>query len=160
MPSVKDNNGKEWSFSVNVASLARVKENLGFDLLSVAGDAQALPRLHGDPVHLINCLYWLCKADVPVETFQEGWSGESIEAAYSAICEGIIGFFPSCRRQIVKQFVETFTEIMATARELAPQELQNVKEAALEAMRKQSGGQSGTAPESSELTPEASLSGS
>lgn len=162
MPSAKDINGKEWAFTVNVASLARVKEKLGFDLLSVVGEFSSLNKLYADPIHLTSCLFWLCNpSEITLEKFQEGWSGESVEKAFEAVSEGVVDFFPNSRRQIVKDLLKTFAEIMATARQLAPEEIQTLKANAIKAMQpKTSGDSSGGAPESSESILENSPSGS
>ena len=158
MPSVKDVGGKEWSFTVNVASLARVKEGMKWDLLSVVGDKNSLPRLFGDPELLTGCLYFLCGSSVGQltrEQWGESWSGDSLDRAYEAICEGLIDFFPSSRRQSVADLIRTYNEITATAREMAPQELAEAKRIALEEM---SGKKSGSSQESLESIPENSLS--
>lgn len=154
MPSVKDINGKEWSFTVNVASLARVKEGMKWDLLSVVGDRTSLPRLFGDPELLAGSLYFLCGSKVGEltrEQWGEAWAGDTLDKAYDAICEGLIDFFPSSRRQAVADLIRTYNEITAAAREMAPQELIEAKRIALAEL---SGVKSGSSPESSESIPE------
>lgn len=157
MPSVKDVNGKAWEFTVNVASLARVKDNLSWDLLSIAYDKNSLPRLYGDPALLVDCLFFLCGSrvgEMTLDLWRENWSGDCLDAAYTAVCDGVCDFFPSSRRQTIKDMIRVFDEITATAREMAPAELEETKERALSLLRNPSGEQSGTSPESSESTPE------
>lgn len=152
MPSVKDINGKSWEFTVNTASLARVKEGVKWDLLSVAWDKLSLPRLYGDPGLLVDCLYFLCGSrvgDLSLDSWRENWAGDCLDKAYEVVCEGLIDFFPSSRRATVKDLIRTYDEITAAARELAPEELEQAKNQTLEVMRKGFGETSGNSPESS-----------
>lgn len=157
MPSVKDINGKVWEFTVNTASLARVKEGVKWDLLSVAWDKASLPRLYGDPGLLVDCLFYLCGSRVgqlTLDSWRENWAGDCLDNAYEAVCEGLIDFFPSSRRATVKDLIRTYDEITAAAREMAPAEMEQAKNQTLDLLKKGSGEISGNSPESSESTPE------
>lgn len=152
MPSVKDINGKEWTFTINVASLSRVKDGLDWDLLSIVTDKESLPRLYGDPIHLTRILFYLCRPEnIGIDDWGELWSGDCLDSVYEAVCSGLIDFFPRSRRETVRGLILTYNEMTAAARELVPRELQEAKLKGIAAM---SGSSSGNVPESLESTPE------
>ncbi len=101
-----DSENRSWSCTITVATVKRVQQLAEVNLLEAFDGL--LMKLADDPVSLANVLYAVCKlqADergVTDEQFGELLGGETIEGATTALVQGIIDFFPSQRRQILKQ---------------------------------------------------------
>ena len=101
-----DSENRGWSCAITVATVKRVQQLAEVNLLEAFEGL--LMKLAEDPVSLANVLYAVCKlqADergVTDEQFGELLGGETIEGATTALVQGIIDFFPSQRRQILKQ---------------------------------------------------------
>jgi hypothetical protein len=101
-----DSDNRSWSCAITVATVKRVQQLAEVNLLEAFDGL--LMKLADDPVSLANVLYAVCKlqADergVTDEQFGELLGGETIEAATTALVQGIIDFFPNPRRQVLKQ---------------------------------------------------------
>lgn len=107
MKLFKDNAGRDWSVSVNVATLKRVRDLLNVDLLDMA----TLEKLSADPVLLVDVLYVICRdeakaGDVTDEQFGVGLAGDSLDAATTAMMEELVSFFPPRRRAILRKIID------------------------------------------------------
>ena len=101
-----DSSGNSWSCTITVATVKRVQQLTGVNLLEAFEGL--LMTLADDPIQLANVLYVVCKpqADerkITDEQFGELLAGDVIESATSAFVQGLIDFFPNQRRQILKQ---------------------------------------------------------
>ena len=103
MKIFKDTEGRDWTVSVNVAAIKRVRDLLEINLYAIADDGFALfGRLIGDPILLADVLYCLVKdqADkrgLSDEDFGRSLAGGVIADAQSALIDEIIDFFPDPR---------------------------------------------------------------
>ena len=104
MRTFSDTNGREWSVSMNVAALKRVRDLLGIDLMDLPAMEQKQPeqgllhRLGTDPVLLVDVLYVLVKpqadaAGVSAEQFGEALGGDALEHATDTFMREVVGFF-------------------------------------------------------------------
>ena len=143
-----DNEGRTWVVNVNVDAIKRVRSLCNIDLLE-AVDGKIIDKLIADPITLCDCLYVVCKpqADelkVTDEDFGRAMAGDCLEQATQALLEDLVDFFPSRRRQILKQAlgkmktVETRALDLAEARLMGP-ELDKEINAILERVGKSSG---------------------
>lgn len=121
----KDTEGREWTISVTVSAVKRVRDLCKLDLLDVVGpDGGALGKLSSDPVLLANVLYVLCKpkADergITDEQFGEALAGDAIEAATAALLEDLVDFFPKPKREVLRKMLEAARRVEARQMERA-----------------------------------------
>jgi hypothetical protein len=98
-----DNAGRTWTLAINVWAVKKVKGLLGVDLYSlIDGNFEALGKLVGDPVGLVEVLYCLCKDEadrlgVSDEDFGRGMGGDSLARATDAFLAEYTDFFPDPR---------------------------------------------------------------
>jgi len=114
MHTFKDNQGRQWTVEITVAALKRVKALTGVDLAGIL-EGGVLERLAIDPVLLGDVLYAICKpqadaGNVSDEDFGSALAGDAIEKATDALLEGLVDFFPSARREILKILLKKVRE--------------------------------------------------
>jgi hypothetical protein len=107
VPIWKDALGREWTCIITVAQIRLSKELAGVDLLNVF-DGELLMSLAEDPVKLSATLWAINKTQadskqVTQQSFEEGLVGDAIEAAGTALIDGLINFFPSSRRDVLRR---------------------------------------------------------
>lgn len=105
MPSFKDNAGREWLVTLNVAQAKRLREKLAIDLNDALG-GDLCERLADDAELLCNALFVLVEKQalekqVTDEQFGEGLAGDAIGAATDCLLEAIVSFFPPQRRALL-----------------------------------------------------------
>ena len=118
MRTFKDNEGRTWSFALNVYQMKRVRARLGIDLVNVIAldpdgkvKVDLVDRIAGDPCLLVDIL-WVCveeeakKAGVTDEQFGRSLAGDSIEEATRAFLDELVDFFPGAKRLFLKKAVE------------------------------------------------------
>jgi hypothetical protein len=121
MHSFKDAVDRNWQVPVNVASVKRVKEALGVDLLQCTdAKANVLERLANDPVLLVDVLFILCQdqaatKEVTDVQFGESLWGEALDRATDAFLEALTDFFPRARRGVLKQLLTKFRDLETKA---------------------------------------------
>ncbi len=157
MKTFTDNAGRSWSVTINVAVLARVRDEAGVDLIRAFEPESGILERLADPVTLCAAVYAACrpqaeKLALTPEQFGESMAGDAIESAAAALLDELVDFFPSRRRAILRQIVDKMKQadelILASAKEALES---GQFDAALEAaMRAASGGRSGSSPASSE----------
>ena len=119
MKTFKDNAGRSWTVSVNVAAIKRVKSLLDVNLMeAVEGDL--LEKLSTDPVLLCDVVYAICKPEadaqgVTDEQFGQAMAGDAIEHATTALLEELIDFFPLAKRQVLHKALEKLRTVEAKA---------------------------------------------
>ena len=167
MHTFRDENGRQWTLAVNVASVRRVRSLAGIDLPGLFGDEmKPLAALLSDPCKLVDVLWVLAAkqaaaAGVTEESFAEGLLGDSLQAATEALLEELVDFFPDrARREALREVLTKGKEIGArlaarageTVRSLNPEEI-------AEALASRPRSSSGTAPASSASGQDDGLSG-
>ena len=117
MRTFRDNAGREWTLSLNVASVKRIRDLANVDVFS-GGLQKFLEDMTGNPVMLVDALYALVLPQTEMrgvsgESFAESIAGDVIEEASSAFLEELVDFFPKARRGILKRILETSREVEA-----------------------------------------------
>lgn len=159
MRMFKDNQGREWTVEITVATIKRVRGLAGVDLMEVLeGTNGLIEKLVRDPVLLCDVLYAVCKpqADerqVSDEAFGASMAGDAIEHATAALLEELVDFCPSPRdRANLGRVLKATREVMDKARDVVERRIDELidggalERAILEAA---GGGSSGSAPASS-----------
>jgi len=161
MRSFKDNAGRQWSVEINVAALKRVRGLTGTDLMQVI-EGTLIEKLIRDPVLLCDVVYAICKPEADARTppvideeFGKAMAGDAIEAATTAVLEELVGFCPSPRdRANLGRVLQATTKVMDRARDLVEKKLDSGElDRLADRLLQTAGGSSGSAPESSALTP-------
>jgi hypothetical protein len=158
-----DNDSRTWVISVTVDAIKRVRALCDVDLLE-AIDGKLLERLVSDPITLCDCIYALCKpqADeqgISDEAFGRAMAGDCLEQATESLLEDLVDFFPQRRRELLRGALTKLKEVEARAMDLAEQrllgpELDDQVDALLAQLAPAPGPSSGTAPASSDATPD------
>jgi hypothetical protein len=160
-----DNTGHEWTVSVNVASLKRVRDLVGVDLMELPSFDQASPagsllhRLGSDPILLVDVLFATLKpqADergVSDEQFAEALGGDALANATDALIIECVGFFRGGVRTALQTVLDKAKKADAILMEqLAAAVADPALDAAIDEAVKQAGSASGGAPASSASTP-------
>ncbi len=155
MKTFKDNQGREWSISVDVSAIKRVKSLLDVNLLEIV-DGKLLELLVSDPVMLCDIIYCLVKPEadekeVSDEDFGRAMGGDAIDHATAALLGELVGFFPKGKRQVLGKAVQKLKTFEARAVEVAEKRLDSPElEAEFEAALGSLGSSSGSLPGSSE----------
>lgn len=119
-----DATGRSWEIMINVATIKRVRDVCGVDLLDL-GDGGVMARLASDPVLLADVLFVVCDAErrgTP-EDFASGLAGDAIEHATAALIDELLDFFPPKKRLLLRKAVDRMQEMEQKAIELASQRL-------------------------------------
>lgn len=122
MRTFKDTAGRDWTISINVATVKRLRDVLQVDLMDVI-EGDLLRRLYSDPILLVDVVYVLVKpqADelgVTDEQFGAAMGGDSIEFATKAMVEEIVDFFPNRRdRERAKKVLAMFDQTVLRAQD-------------------------------------------
>jgi hypothetical protein len=138
-----DSDNRSWSCAITVATVKRVQQLAKVNLLEAFDGL--LMKLADDPVSLANVLYAVCKLqaderDVTDEQFGELLGGETIEAATTALVQGIIDFFPSQRRQVLKQIWAKTQKARQAVTDLAVEKVESPKLDELQTLELQAAG--------------------
>jgi hypothetical protein len=159
MKTFTDNAGRTWTIAINVATVRRVRDLLGVDLLEIV-EGKLIDRLIRDPILLCDVVYAVCKPEadaqnVTAEQFGQAMAGDAIDHATRALLGNLADFSPSPRDRANLQRVLAATwQAIETAQDLVQKrldggELERVVAQALASV----GGSSPSAPESSDSTP-------
>jgi len=158
MKTFKDNAGRTWTVSVDVAAIKRVRSMLDVDLME-AVDGKLFERLVSDPIMLCDVIYVLCKPDadaqsVSDEDFGRAMAGDALDHATTALLEELVGFFPQARRRLLAKALSKLKTLEARAMDVADKKLDSPElEAQLEAALESIGDSSGISPAASASTP-------
>jgi len=122
MRAFKDNAGRTWTISVNVAAIKRVISLVGVNLLDAAG-GKLIKDLISNPVLLVDVLYALCQPEaerlsVTDVQFGEAMAGDAIDLATTAMLEDLADFFPQARdRDRAKRVLRMISQMTAKAQD-------------------------------------------
>ena len=117
MKTFQDNAGRQWTVTLNVAALKRVRAMTSVDLFNVVTldenkkpDISLLERLSEDPILLVDVLYSVCKPEadtqnVSDEQFGAAMAGDAIEHATNALLEELVDFFPDPKRKVLRKIL-------------------------------------------------------
>jgi len=167
MKNFKDNAGRTWTVSVDVATIKRVRSLLDVDLMA-AVDGKLFERLVSDPVLLCDVIYVVCKPEadaqnVSDEDFGRAMAGDAVDHATTALLEELVDFFPQARRRLLAKALSKLKTLEARAMDVADKKLDSPElEAELEAILakideepepSEPGDSSGILPASSASTP-------
>ena len=151
MQTFRDNAGRTWTVSVDVAAIKRVRALAGFDLLSVI-DGKGIDRLVLDPVLLCDVLCAACRPEaerlgVSDEDFGRAMAGDAIEHATRALMEELVSFCPNPRdRKRLQKLVTTLWTTMEKARDVVERKLDEQLLALAGPDHSVPGGSSGSSP--------------
>jgi len=147
-----DATGRNWTITINVAALKKVKALVGVNLLELLdNNLEGLSELLSDVVKLVDILYVLCKdqADalgVSDEDFGRALGGDSLEQAVDAFLEELVDFFPNRRaREALRKMLSKGKTITEKAMQQA---LEKIEQIDIENEVKKLLNSSGTAPAS------------
>ena len=123
MKTFKDNEGRTWTVSVNIATVKRVKTLLSVNLLD-AIEGKLIEKLATDPVLLCDVIYAVCKPEadrnnVTDEQFGQSMGGDAIEHATVALLEELVDFFPEAKRLVLRKALTKFQMVEKLAIETA-----------------------------------------
>ena len=108
-----------WVIALDLRTMRRVRDVLDVDLLKL--DQALIEKLTGDIYTLVDVLWLVCeeqadKRHVDDQKFGELLSdGDVIEAASTALLEGIVDFFPEARRVPMRRALVKIAEIQDRA---------------------------------------------
>lgn len=181
MKSFSDSTGDEWTISINVASVKRARDLAGVDLMT-AIDGTLFDAIGQDMIIFADTLAAICKPQIdersmsPADFGERLADGETIDAALAAFLEDLISFFPPGRREALTKIAGLTKEIeilqiqevietagspktIETAKKLIEMEREKAEQR-IEERLKTHGNSSGSVPQSSDVTPTPSPSGS
>jgi len=161
--SFRDAFGRQWEIALTTSAVLRVRDAVTYEAEIEGGQTQTRPFDLGD-VPTANAALTLLRNNytklvevlrvvlarqieekkITVEEFQDGFAGDSFEAARLALEEELIAFFPTRRRELLAIVAAELARVEAEAMDRAISDL--------------SGLRSGKPPESSESTPGNGLS--
>lgn len=127
MHSFRDNAGRVWTVTINVAAIKRVRGLVGVDLYKLIDDGfKPLGALVGDPVRLADVLYCLCKDEADAkqitdEDFGRALAGDAITLAADAFVEELVDFFPDARTRA------SLTKVLTAGRKVRDKLLTHAK---------------------------------
>jgi hypothetical protein len=108
MHAFRDAEGREWSVSVNVLTVKKLRV-IGCDIM--AEDGGGINVLASDPVALVESLWMICqeqamKRGVTESMFFESLGGDALEQATEAMIGAIVDFFPSARKRLLQKAMD------------------------------------------------------
>lgn len=120
MQSFTDTANRRWDLTLSIATVKRVRNLTGVDILAMLDRPQLLSDLAADPVAFVDVLYVIVKpqadtAGVTDESFGESLDGTSIESATDAFLEALVDFFPGARRATLRRVLAKTMEHKARA---------------------------------------------
>jgi hypothetical protein len=123
MKTFTDNTGRNWSVTINVGAVKRVRDACGVNLLDAVGGT-LIQQLIDDPVLLADIVYCLVKdqtdaAGITDDQFGRCLAGDAIDAATAAVLEELVDFFPLRRRTILRKALEKAKALEAMGIEAA-----------------------------------------
>ena len=118
MRTFHDNAGRNWTVTLNVATLKRIRALTGIDLINIISldehrkpNVELLERLSEDPILLVDVLYAACKPEadsqsVTDEQFGAAMAGDAIEHATNALLDELVSFFPDPKRKVLQKILD------------------------------------------------------
>ena len=125
MHKFKDAGNKEWEIDFSLGMAAKLKDDLGIDVLD-GGDS--LTKLATDPYTTANALYVICeeqavKAGISDEQFGRLLKGDVIDSAAEALLAELVDFFPKRQREALRTMLASLTEMQDNAAKMGAEKL-------------------------------------
>lgn len=122
MSTFKTADGLEWQVAVNVATVKRVRELAGVNLLGLVGDQKAVGELFADDVKFCEVLCAVIRPQLEAagksdDDFFGAIDGQVIEAAAEALLREIVNFFQEPRRTLLKKAMDKYQTAYRKVRE-------------------------------------------
>jgi hypothetical protein len=119
MPTFTDTTGRVWTVTITVDTVRRVRNTTNVDLLDVAGGT-LIERLVSDPVLLCDVLFAVIRPEAEAKQvsdadFGRALAGDAIDAATTALLEGLVSFFPSPKRRVLSKALDKLNAWQAEA---------------------------------------------
>ena len=162
MKTFRDTADREWSVEINVTTLKRVKDLTGVDLTAlIRPNDPTFKNMSTDMFQLFDVLIALVKPQfeqrqITADAFGQSLDENSVEAAVNALLEGVIDFFQSDKRAILRRALLKVTTAADRGRrqnlETAAQRVESTEFDQI-VERAMSGTSSTDSPESLESTP-------
>lgn len=160
MPTFKDNAGREWTLTLTLADVVRVKRQAKFNIvdgfdLGTKAKRNIFTVANEDPEVLFDVLYVLCKPqcderNITGEQFAEGLFGESLEAATTALLEALCDFFQPSKRKVLRAL---WKRMQARQSAMTDEAIEQAASVVIDRVMSQSLTSVLNSPESVELTP-------
>ncbi len=162
MKTFRDTADREWTVEINVTTLKRVKDLAGVDLTALIRPSDpTFQNLSSDMFKLFDVLVALVKPQleqrqITADVFGQSLDENSVEAAVTALLEGVIDFFQADKRAILRRALLKVTtaadkvrrqSLDAATKQVESAEFDQIIESAM------SGSSSTGSPESSASTP-------
>lgn len=118
MPSFRDAADREWTVSIAVGDLKRVKDTLDIHLTKLVDqDLRLLFELAADPIQCVDVLWVLCKPQADALgineiQFGQSFSQEAFDEAGKALVRAVFNFFPASRRDPLLKLVDKTEQAM------------------------------------------------
>jgi hypothetical protein len=137
MKCFKDNQNRNWTILVNVATVKRVRSLLDINLLDVVKldannkpNVDLLEQLASDPVLLCDVIYCICKPEadaqnISAEDFGMAMGGDAIEHATTALLEELVDFFPEAKRLVLRKLMSAGEKVKIQMERALKLELDN-----------------------------------
>jgi len=116
MTTFTNNQGQSWEVQINVATLKRVRDILGIDLVNDP-ETKNLSQLADDEIMIVDVIYLICRdqaveRNISDEEFGKCMAGDAITQACNALMEGLANFFQSpSKRRAIKIMTQAATKI-------------------------------------------------
>jgi len=122
-----DSEGRDWSTSITVTTVKRVKQ-LADVLLTDAADDDLVDRLYADVILLCDVLYAVCQPqaesrDVTDCAFGELLAGDTIERACDSLMQDLLLFFQSGRKVAAAKKILAAKKVEAAKEKLLTEKL-------------------------------------
>ena len=104
MSTFEDSKGRSWNISLNIGSMKRIKERLGFDFLSTDAESNPILKLASDYLTLADVVWILVedeagKRGVTVDDFVESLVGDPLDKLVDAMAVAYTDFTPNPKRR-------------------------------------------------------------
>lgn len=134
MKTFQASDGTVYEIAVNVATVKRVKDLTGFNLLGLVGDQKSISDLFDDNLRFCEVLCAVIRPQLNAagrvdDDFYATIDGTVIEAAVEALLVEIVNFFQEPRRSILQKAMDRYQAAYRQVREEGAAEAQKIVEA-------------------------------
>ena len=120
MKKFTDSVGREWKIEINIASIRRVRDLLGVDLMQSL-DGKFLQELSKDIIKMVDIIYVLIKPQADslkpklLDTgFGAGLDGDAVDAAVNAFLDELVNFSPKQKRTLLQTVLKKVRNLETT----------------------------------------------
>lgn len=122
MRQFKDTEGRPWDLRLTAATLARIKDQAGLDLLDLGAgredDFGSLSRLMDEPLLLLDALWWTVQPQAEARqvdraAFLDAINGDTFERAGDLFLRELFDFFPQSKRRLLHRLLDQAQQMEA-----------------------------------------------